>query len=71
MSGTQVQKVKVVSVSIALSISDCGICEADGCGSPPPESLLQPDRNQALVAAAAVPRMKRRRLSGDDIAVLS
>ena len=38
MSGTQVQKVKVVSVSMAVSMSDCGICEAEACGVPPPES---------------------------------
>ena len=65
MSGTQVQNVRVVSVSMALSMSAWGICEADAgaCGVPPePESpLLQAASNQALVAAPAVPMRNLRR----------
>ena len=63
MSGTQVQNVRVVSVSRALSMSACGICEAEACGVPPePESPpLQAASSQALVAAPAVPMRNLRR----------
>jgi hypothetical protein len=73
MLGTQVQNVNVVSVSRALSISDCGTVEADGAaaGAEPP-SWLHAARNHALEAAAAVEIKNLRRLIWlADIAVLS
>jgi hypothetical protein len=71
MSGTQVQNVNVVGVSIALSISDWGTCDAAAAGEEPPLPLPPPQAasSQALVAAAAVEMRNFRRETGEDIAV--
>jgi hypothetical protein len=74
MSGTQVQKVSVVSVSRARSMSAWGTCEAEapvvpGPFSPPPPHAAS---SQALDAAAAleIKNLRRVNAEGDDIAVL-
>ena len=72
MSGTQVQNVNVVSVSIALSMSDWGTAEAEDCAggasSPPPPQAAS---SHALEVAAAVVSRNLRRVNGaEDIAVL-
>jgi hypothetical protein len=63
MLGTHVQNVNVVSVSMALSMSDWGTVEGDGAaaGAEPP-SELHAVRNHALEAAAAVEIKNLRRL---------
>jgi hypothetical protein len=75
MSGTQVQKVSVVSVSRARSISDWGTWEAEASVVPGPLSPPPPHAasSQALEAAAALEMRNFRRVNadGDDIAVLS
>src|SRR5215203_3722012 len=74
MSGTQVQNVSVVSVSSALSMSDCGTADADWAAGPGLSSSEPPHaaRNQVLEAAAAVEIKNFRRVNGvADIAVLS